>query len=538
MYQKKLIPLIAVGLILLFFVLFARLAELQIIKGGYYKSLADGNRIRKVVLIAPRGEVIARGGEHIIKNTPHDSYVYYDGENGYFLSKSEGDGKLLAVTQWDRVYPLKNSAGHITGYLGSVSSEEVQKIDAACVEKGTRSGSDNIGRSGIEEYYDCRLRGINGEVLLEIEADGSFIRELGIKDPVKGEDLRSTIDYALQEQMPSFFEGQKGAVIVSDTEGEILAFYSSPGYDPNIFIEGGKNVELVLSDTNLPLYNRAVSGKYAPGSIYKPIVAISALEDGSIDENYRYQDTGKISFSTAYGSYSFSNWYFTQYGGVEGNIDLTRAIARSTDTFFYKLGELTGIENIVKWSKDFGLSQVSGIDIKGEAEGLVPDPLWKEKVKGERWYLGNTYHMSIGQGDLLVTPIGIHRAIASIAAGGKICTPHIVTGSQGSGSELCRDMSIDSKNIELVKEGMRKACSSGGTGYTFFDFREKYGIDVACKTGTAQIGTGDDTHAWFTAFAPVAEPEIVVTVLVEKGGEGSKVAGPIARSIFDFWYKD
>lgn len=161
---------------------------------------------------------------------------------------------------------------------------------------------------------------------------------------------------------------------------------------------------------------------------------------------------------------------------------------------------------------------------------------------GERWYLGNTYNTSIGQGDLAITPIGIQVAISAIAADGKICIPHLVNrkdlNGQSNAESDCRDLGIRAENIDLVKEGMKKACSSGGTGYTFFDFKKIYGIDVACKTGTAQIGLKDKTNAWFTAFAPVEEPQIIVTVLVEEGGEGSKVAGPIARSIFDFWFKD
>ena len=543
MENKK--PILVIRLILMvsFLVLLVRLIELQIIKGAYYRDLADGNRIRVVELKAPRGEITARGGELLVTNQPLNLAVYYSQDKGYFTAISEDDKEKIAdISGYTRYYPLKESAGHITGYVGLVSDKESEKIDSSCVEKGQRKGSDQTGRSGLEEYYDCQLRGVDGEKLLEVGADGSFIRELGEKVPLKGNDLVTTIDYPLQEYVSTLLPKVKGVIIVGDPHGEILALYSSPGYDPNIFQNGGGEIGKILEDKSLPLFNRALSGRYSPGSIFKPIVAIAALETGSIDKNYHYQDTGSIRFSTPYGNYSFSNWYFTQYGGTEGTIEVTRALARSTDTFFYKIGELTGIDKIKEWSDNFGLSKKTGIDIPGEIEGLVPDPTWKEKTTGERWYLGNTYNTSIGQGDLAITPIEIHTAITAIAAEGSLCTPHLVNGNnlngQANKGSGCRDLGIRTENINLVKDGMKKVCSTGGTGYTFFDFKGKFGIDVACKTGTAQIGSKDKTNAWFTAYAPVEDPEIIVTVLVEEGGEGSKVAGPIARNIFDFWFKD
>ena len=546
---KKVVFLLRVFLTISFLILFVRLFELQIIKGQYYKDLADGNRIRKVTVKAPRGEILARGGEYLAKNIPVNMAIYYNREAGYFLAKeNEGEGtKISDILGWKRNYPLKDAVGHVTGYLGQVNNEELAKVNSKCVEKGARSISDLIGRSGLEEYYDCMLRGYDGERLLEVTADGTFIRELGEKAPQKGEDLKTTIDYQLQQYVSGLMESQKGGIIVSDPDGEILALYSSPGFDPNIFedsINEGKNeknisqINQILNDKNLPIFNRLIAGKYAPGSIFKPLVAVSALESGTIDENYRYQDNGVINFNTPYGNYSYSNWYYTQYGGVEGSLGVVKALSRSTDTFFYKVGELTGVDNIVEWANRFNLSGLSGIDLPGETPGFVPDPNWKEDIRGERWYLGNTYHLSIGQGDLAITPIGIHSAISSIAFGGKICKPHLMYFDFGHDHYICKDLSISEKNLELVKEGMKGVCTDGGTGYTFFDFESKYGVDVACKTGTAQFGGDEKTHAWFTAFAPVDNPQIVVTVLVEEGGEGSKVAGPIARNIFDYWFKD
>jgi len=530
---------------LLFFsfaVLFVKLFELQVIKGDYYKNLADGNRIRRVVLKAPRGEILARGGELLAKNEEKEEAIYFNFDKGYYVdddNNTDNDGgkveqKIVGVNGWQRFYPLKESASHITGYIGAINEDELGKVATDCVNKGERTIADVIGRSGLEQYYDCLLRGDDGEKLIEVAADGAYVRLLGEKPPVKGADLKTTINYPLQEYVATLLTGVKGAVVVSDSKGEVLALYSSPSYDPNIFFGDSNKVSALLNDKNIPLFNRAISGKYSPGSIFKPIVATSALETKAIDSHYRYQDTGSINFSTAWGNYSFNNWYFTQYGGVEGSIDVTKALARSTDTFFYKVGELTGIDNIVDWSRKFGLSEKTGIDLPGEVAGLVPDQKWKEEVKGERWFLGNTYHFSIGQGDLSITPIEIHSALEAIANGGKVCIPHL---NSNQGGEICKSLGIKDENIDLVKDGMKKACSQGGTAYTFFDFKDKTGIDVACKTGTAQVGTEDDTHAWFSAFAPIKDPEIVLTILIEKGGEGSKIAGPIARQIFDFWFR-
>ncbi|MFV1917527.1 MAG: penicillin-binding transpeptidase domain-containing protein [Patescibacteria group bacterium] len=323
-----------------------------------------------------------------------------------------------------------------------------------------------------------------------------------------------------------------------------------------------KNEEIakLLGDPSQPLFNRVTGGAFFPGSVYKPVVAVAALEEGDVDGNYVFDDPGILTIETVYGKFTYANWYFTQYGGKEGQIGLVTAIKRSTDTFFYKLGELVGVDKLVEWSSLFGLDEPTGVDLTGEIAGLVPSPEWKLEVRGERWFLGNTYHLSIGQGDIALTPIGVNTAIAAIGANGKLCTPHIIA-LQGSdnfplvrrkpsprvlrlpesetgsvASFQCNDIGISKQSIDLVKEGMRQACRPGGTGFTFFDFEEKVGTQVACKTGTAETGDGKTTHAWFVAFAPVDFPEIVATVLVEKGGEGSSVAGPIAREIFDYWF--
>lgn len=485
--------------ILIFLILLARIFELQIIKGNYFRMLAEENRIRHIRIQAPRGKILARGGEVLVGNIQVKS------------QKTDND--------WIRDYPLGSAFGHVGGYLGEVSPYEVGKIGPKCPEKGPRGLGDLIGRGGLEEMYDCRLRGVDGEKLIEVDSKGKLVRILGTKEPSTGDDLRTNIDFKLQRQVAKVMGNRKGAIIVSDPEGSILALFSSPSFDP-------KQIKEALKNPDLPFFNRAISGKFPPGSVFKPVVAIAALEEGKINKDYTYDDPGVIKVD----KFSYKNWYFTQYGKLEGKIDLIRAITRSTDTFFYKLGEMVGADTLANWANKFGLGETTGIDLPAEAAGLIPTPSWKEKFKGERWFLGNTYHMAIGQGDLLLTPLEVNTMTSILASGGKLCSPKIAEKTH------CRNFNLGKENLELVKKGMEGACSSGGTAFPFFDFTPK----VACKTGTAETTDYTQPHAWFTVYGPSemfdGGPEIVVTVIIEHGGEGSYVAAPIARKIFDYWF--
>lgn len=469
--------------ILGFLVLVGRLVELQIIKGEYYRELSEGNRIERIKIPASRGKILARGGEYL-------------------------NGPEFA---------------HIIGYVSETNEEEVGKIDPQCIQKGAYKLGQIVGRGGIQERYNCILTGVDGEELIEVDSRGEKVREIGIKKPISGTDVRTNIDYNLQKTVAKEMEGKTGSVVATDKNGQILALFSSPTFNP-------EDITPALNDPDLPLFNRAIGGLYHPGSIFKPLVTIAALEEGKINKDFRYTDTGVVTVESIYGNYSYTNWYYTQYGGQEGEIDLTKALARSTDTFFYKIGEAVGINGLVDWMKKFGLTKLTDIDLSGELLSLVPSPDWKEKVKHEQWFLGNTYHFSIGQGDLALTSVGIHRADLAVANNGKLCSLKIV------GETKCVDLKIKDENLKLVQDGMRKACATGGTGFTFFDFAEKNnGLEVGCKTGTAETNEDEKTHAWFFSFLPIDDPEIVLTVMVEKSGEGSKVAGPIARKIMDQW---
>jgi penicillin-binding protein 2 len=415
---------------------------------------------------------------------------------------------------------------HAGGYVGEASETEVGKINPRCPEKGPIKLGQLIGRTGLEEEYECALSGTDGEELIEVDAKGKLVRVLGRKDPIPGKDLKTSISFDLQKKMPEFMSDQPGAVVISDGNGQIVSLYSSPSFDPNLF---GKSQyqEVVagsLTDKRLPLFDRAVSGLFHPGSVFKPVVVLAALADGKISRNYTYTDPGIITVN----GYSYANWYFTQYGRTEGTINVVRAITRSTDTFFYKLGELVGPDEIASWANRMGLGSVTGVDIPGEIAGLIPTPEWKKQTKNELWFLGNTYNMSIGQGDVAVTPLEINKMTAALV-NGKLCNLKIVNDGK---EPKCTDLKISSDDLNIIKEGMIGVCTTGGTGYTFFGFSPQ----VACKTGTAETSPDGEPHAWFTVYAPTDVPDIVATVLIEKGGEGSKVAGPIARQIFDYWF--
>lgn len=533
-------------LFLVAIILFTRLAELQVIKGNYYRALSDGNRIRRVPILAPRGKIIGSDGQLLAGNIDIKEKIVFT-KDGFekSLDIDNADSSNI-ITETKRNYYLGAAAAHITGYLGEANPDEVSKVNPDCKALGPLKIGSMIGRSGLEEEYECLLHGIDGEELIEVDALGKPVRILGIKNPVPGTDLITTIDPNLQLRVASIIQNQKklptpsgelpagkrAAVVVSDGSGKILALYSSPSYNPNIFVN--KNSQLIedsLNDPYLPLFNRAIDGLYHPGSTFKIVTATAGLEENKIDENFIYNDTGSIKIGDA----QYTTWYFTQYGKVEGEINLVKAIARSTDTFFYKLGEMVGINDLSDWAIKFGLNKKTGLDLPNEAAGLIPTPAWKRQVKGELWFLGDTYNVSIGQGDVALTPLAVNLLTAVIANHGKICTPYINTNLKPS----CVKLNLHQQTLNLIKEGMVGACSEGGTAFPFFDAGSGQPNSlpkVACKTGTAETGDNGKTHAWFAAFAPADNPKIIIDVIVENGGEGSSVAAPIAKEILQYYF--
>ncbi|MDQ3099336.1 MAG: penicillin-binding protein 2 [bacterium] len=562
------------GLKTIFFIIFAviltRITTLQIIKGKYYQGLSDDNRIIDRPLSAPRGVIVDKNNIVLVRNTPffkikESNKLHNYAEFARIESTFSADKKEKATVESIREYQFNKSIAHVLGYISPISEEELKKSKKITSENKARYGSDDyIGRTGIEEEYETFLKGSDGGEFVEINSNGEVQKVLGIQAAVPGKTIQTTIDIMLQqfayeqiERVVKETGAPSGVVIVQNpNNGEILTLASFPSYDDNIFTHPERALEVsnALSDKSLPLLNRAISGTFPPGSTYKIITALAGLNSKAINLDSQFEDTGNISIS----GITFNNWYFTQYGKTEGNVDLRMALARSNDTFFYKLSLAMGPEKLIQESHRFKLGEVSGIDIPGEVKGLIPTPEWKKKVKNEIWFPGNTVNMSIGQGDVLVTPLQVSSFTSAIANNGTVFQPSLVsnildadnkvicrkiTEKNNWSGESCEDLNvnlsppakldIESKNIVTVQQGLRMVNQKGGTAYTFFD----YPIETAGKTGTAESHEDQKPHAWYTGYAPYKNPEITVTVLVERGGEGSSVAAPLAKEVMDFYFK-
>lgn len=522
-----------------FVALIVRLVWLMVILGDNYRALSEENRIRQVPIKAVRGVILDRNGRVLASNRP--VYKVRSGETkDSYKVVSRGEAlKLIAegrdvnlVEDSGREYWYGEVMAHVLGYLGEVSPGEITNRNF--------NAGDTVGRSGVEEYYDGKLRGFDGARLLEVDTSGLTLREIGKNEPKTGDELKLNIDANLQKRAYELLNGRRGAVVVGNPEtGEILALVSSPSFDSGVFVHPGSSEDAaeVLHSENMPLFNRAISGLYPPGSTFKIVSGIAGLESGSISSGFTVIDNGFIEV----GGRRYSNWYFTQYGGREGEVGIVRAVARSNDVFFYKLGELTGAKNMADWSRKLGLGSLTGIDLPGEVVGLVPDPVWKERVKKERWFLGDSLIMAIGQGNLLTTPVQMNVVTGIVVSGGKKCSPRVVSNGTDRVSP-CQVVEVRGENLELIKRGMYMACARGGTAVAFFGWNDLAASGklprVGCKTGTAEFGDSQGkTHAWLVAFVEANEARkfgrepITVTALVEAGGEGSKVAAPIVRKV-------
>ncbi len=535
-------------LLITLFILLVRLIHVTVFEGNYYRELSDTNRTKQVIIHAPRGVIFDRQGVPLTRNVPayrlNEPCRDKEGLCPRVITQDDVL-KMIAASTFDpttvetdvvREYLYGPTFAHAVGYLSEITSEELN--DPYYSYQEYRLG-DRIGRDGIEAAFETQLRGSDGKEFIERDATGSAVRVLGRTDAVPGTNVTSSLDLQLQQVGFAALGDIRGAVVVSvPNTGELLALVSTPSYDVNQFQKGltQQAYTRLLTNPDKPLFDRAIGGLYPPGSTFKIITATAALEEHAITGQTIIEDTGIVRV----GQYSYSNWYFTQYGKTEESVDILKAFARSNDIFFYKLGEYTGIEALAAWGKKFGIGSPSGIEISGEVLGVMPDPVQKQKSRGEDWFLGDTYHIAIGQGDIQVTPLQVNRWTDVIANGGRLC-PSTLEKIRNSKFEIrnCKDLGISKKTIELITEGMRRACYRGtedgyqGTGWPLFDFDPP----VACKTGTAEFGDPDNkTHAWFTAFAPIEDPEISVTVLVEQGGEGSSIAGPIAKKVLEEWF--
>jgi len=480
-------------------VLFTRLMYIAVFERGKHTLLSDGNSLEQIRDYAPRGIIYDRERVPLVVNHTE-------------------------VGPWGREYVLKEAGAHLLGYLSEVRESELGCKEGLCYLPG-----DWIGRAGVERRFEAELKGRDGGAVAEVDASLKVVRELGANASEPGDDLELSVDSRLQLAMKEAMSEREGSVVAIDMQGKVLGLYSNPSYDPNIFTlyPDEAKIKALLSDEEKEYFlNRAIGGVYAPGSVFKLVTSYAGLETGKITRETEIEDTGEIRID----QYRYGNWYFDQYGRTEGKINVERALARSNDVFFYKVGEMVGVDELVKWASKFGLGEETGIELPGEVTGLVPTRLGKERRTGERWFLGNTYHLAIGQGDLTATPVQIAR-MALAAVSGRKCVLSLVKNSP----DKCEDIGLATENIEIVKRGMRGACASGGTAFPFFEFAPY----VLCKTGTAQhAGQKTDSdlpHAWIVVAYPGDNPEMILTVMLDSAGEGSYEAGPVAKEVIEKW---
>ncbi len=575
-------------------VLFFRTAYLQIVQADYYKDVAENNRIRKVVIKAPRGIIKDVNGEVLARNVASFDVVFVpaylpeketdkksmfqrlfsvlsvdklEGEGVDFKKLSRNDHNAYLIKSgidYDSALILTERLGefpgvhiektakrkyvdgkvfsHIIGYDGKITKEELEEEPEYLL-------TDNIGKDGIEYTYERFLRGEHGERRFEVDSSNNVKEELGAISPIPGDEVFLNIDAELQrkatkvlEEILEENEDATGAALaaIDPRGGQVRALVSLPSYDNNLFSGGIEQEEFskLISDNRYPLLNRVVSGEYPPGSIFKPIVAAIALEEKIITEHTSLNCPGKISI----GIWDFPDWK------THGHTDVKKAIAESCDVFFYALGggwksiSGLGINRIKQYVELFGMGELLGIDLPGEKDGIIPDENWKFKTFGESWYIGDSYHAAIGQGHVTTTPLQMASITATIANGGTFYRPKVVREIVSARTknvnknepELVEEGVISLANMKIVQEGMRQTVTSGSGSGRLLDSLE---VETAGKTGTAQFGTEDKLHSWYVSFGPYENPEIAMVVLIEGGGEGNEWAVPATKEIYR-WYFD
>jgi penicillin-binding protein 2 len=434
------------------------------------------------------------------------------------------------------------SLSHILGYIGKVTDNDLQQYG------DEYSSIDYIGKAGLESSWENTLKGSRGEKKIQVDALGNEKKVISQTPAVDGGDLQLSIDYDLQKKSEEFLEARLKAskisnkavvIVMNPNNGEILTLISEPSYDNNLFAKGISSADysLLANDPNKPLFDRSISGAYPSGSTIKMVVAAAALQEGVITEHTTVNSTGGIHVN----QYFFPDWL----SGGHGITDVRKAIAWSVNTFFYTIGGGyqnfvgLGVDRLDKYMWLFGLGAQTGIDLPNEIAGLVPTKAWKKQVRGEDWYIGDTYHLAIGQGDLLVTPLQDANWTAVFANHGTLYEPHVVKAVLTNDDKtvapvvpkIIRQNMVDPYNIEVVRQGMRQTVLSGSAQKL-----QSLPVQAAAKTGTAQWGADAVPHAWFTCFAPYKDPQIVVTVMVEEGIEGSQVSLNVAQDILQYYF--
>ncbi len=568
---------LAGSIVAVILVLFLRLVYLQIYDGDYYKSLADGNRIRIIPSVAPRGNFFDRNGVPLVMNRPSftvsllplsatlsedvierlslllavpkeeihkkiDAHIGFDpirikqdvGPEIYTIIEEQRDKYpgVMIEAQPIRDYIYKTWGAHIFGYVSEINNEELENRK----EEGYKSG-DIIGKFGLERVYDQKVRGTDGGRQVEVDVAGKPVSNLGTKEPIAGSDLVLTIDIKLQVAAERAIEQQLGAVgayaaaavVLNPQTGEVLALVSRPSFDPNLFVNGisTKDWQLINENPYHPMDNKAITGEYPPGSTFKIVTGTAALQENVVSPNEIIYDSGH-------------HWLIPKGnagGEALGPINFIQALAHSDNVYFYEMGNRLGVDRLGEYARMFGIGSKTGIDLPYESEGLVPSREYKEKVYEDEWYLSETFDAAIGQGFDLVTPLQAAMIMSAIAANGDRYQPHLVQrilSSDGKTVETVKPkrlstLDVSPEVIALIQQGLHDVTKYGTAAAVF---GSSYQVDIAGKTGTAENSQGRD-HGWFVAYGPFNNPTVVVAVIVEQGGYGSLSAVPIGKKILD-----
>lgn len=575
--------------LVLFAVLLGRMVYLQLWRGDYYAKQSDGNRLRQSRILAPRGIIYDSEGKELVNNLPGYAVVLQKqssykpetlqrlsnllqmpveeinakikaSENFYepILLKNNLDQQMVTKIEEQRRYmpevmlsvqPIRNYpyhelAVHALGYVGEVSSYEIEQGLFKNISQGSL-----VGKGGLEKTYDKYLRGEDGAFMEEVDVAGNVVKHYDSVQPVPGKNLKLTIDYELQKELEAFTDkhlaflrssgiapGARAAAVVAidPRNGAVRAMVSRPGYDPNWFVHGisSKNWNSINNDPNYPMNNKVITGEYPPGSTFKIVTGSAAFELKKVGLNEPIFDGGFHPMVPTMGNAG---------GEVLGWLTFIKALAMSDNVYFYELGYRVGIDNIEKYAHIFGFGERTGIDLEGESKGLVASKKVKRKIWDEDWRLGDTFNAAIGQGFNLTTPIQLSVMLSIVANGGTKYQPYLVDSIINSDGSLFekpkraegKHIDVSQQTIDYIRMGMSATTQEGGTASYFAGLPKP----IAGKTGTAENSHGRD-HGLFVAYGPVDEPELVVVCIVEQGGFGSVAAGPIVYKAFEEFFQE
>lgn len=575
--------------LVLFAVLLGRMVYLQLWRGDYYAKQSDGNRLRQSRILAPRGIIYDSEGKELVNNLPGYAVVLQKqssykpetlqrlsnllqmpveeinakikaSENFYepIMLKNNLDQQMVTKIEEQRRYmpevmlsvqPIRNYpyhelAVHALGYVGEVSSYEIEQGLFKNITQGSL-----VGKAGLEKTYDKYLRGEDGAFMEEVDVAGNVVKHYDSVQPVPGKNLKLTIDYELQKELEAFTDkhlaflrssgiapGARAAAVVAidPRNGAVRAMVSRPGYDPNWFVHGisSKNWNSINNDPNYPMNNKVITGEYPPGSTFKIVTGSAAFELKKVGLNEPIFDGGFHPMVPTMGNAG---------GEVLGWLTFIKALAMSDNVYFYELGYRVGIDNIEKYAHIFGFGERTGIDLEGESKGLVASKKVKREIWDEDWRLGDTFNAAIGQGFNLTTPIQLSVMLSIVANGGTKYQPYLVDSIINSDGSLFekpkraegKHIDVSQQTIDYIRMGMSATTQEGGTASYFAGLPKP----IAGKTGTAENSHGRD-HGLFVAYGPVDDPELVVVCIVEQGGFGSVAAGPIVYKAFEEFFQE